>query len=148
MKPSTYRALKLLREHDSVTTHDFLLAGCGSRFGARLAELRHEHGCVIDEQRLTGDVSGSRYRLISEPTLISSPALGLPAGDVREWPADTPVPGVTSPARAQSSNPCPDPLSPVDGQAPASLLVGQANTSGAPQSRCAIYDDDLEDEAA
>lgn len=67
MKPSTLKTLRLLREHDSVTTHDLLVAGCGSRYSARIHELRHVHGFVIEEQRLTGDVNGSRYRLVAEP---------------------------------------------------------------------------------
>lgn len=76
MKPSTYKCLKLLRDQESVTTHDFLVGGCGSRFGARLSELRHEHGCVIEEHKLS-DRSGSRYRLVAEPE--TSPAANPPA---------------------------------------------------------------------
>jgi hypothetical protein len=49
-----------------VTTHDFLVAGVGSRFGARLGELR-DLGYVIDQHRLPLPTRGSRYRLLGEP---------------------------------------------------------------------------------
>lgn len=49
-----------------MTTHDFLVAGVGSRFGARLAELR-AMGYRIDERRLPLPTRGSRYRLVAEP---------------------------------------------------------------------------------
>ena len=66
MKPSTAKVRSMLRERDSVTTHEFVLAGAGSRFGARIGELR-AMGYVISEERLPLPVRGSRYRLVGEP---------------------------------------------------------------------------------
>lgn len=96
MKPSTLRTLRLLERNDSATTHDFLVAGCGSRFGARIGELR-ELGYRIAEQRLTDGRSGSRY------TLLSGPEDVLP--QVPATPACKPVnvSAQTSPARSRSS---------------------------------------------
>ena len=68
MKPSAFKCLRELRHNEWVTTSDFLNAGCGSRFGARLHELR-ELGCVIEERRLP-ERSGSSYRLVAEPEEI------------------------------------------------------------------------------
>lgn len=97
MKPSTLRCLQLLRAHESVTTHDFLVGGCGSRFGARLCELRHDFGCVIEEHKLS-DRSGSRYRLIAEPD--ASPAAIPPAPHAGEQPAPrTDAPGQATTSR-------------------------------------------------
>lgn len=52
--------LKLAGEH-GVTTAEFLRHGCGSRFGARIQELRDE-GYRIDSERVRD--GSSRYRLV------------------------------------------------------------------------------------
>ena len=60
--------LHLLREAGprGVTTAELLQAGCGSRYGGRLFELR-EQGHVIEGERLR---EGSwRYRLVHDPEL-------------------------------------------------------------------------------
>lgn len=57
--------LYLLREagDHGVTTSEFLQAGCGSRFGGRIFELR-EQGHVIEAEPLEGGPFGSFiYRL-------------------------------------------------------------------------------------
>lgn len=48
-----------------VTTNDFLRAGAGSRFGARIHELRHEDGLSITEASID---SGSVYKLAGQPS--------------------------------------------------------------------------------
>ncbi len=47
-----------------VSTADFLRAGCGSRFGARIHELRHEEGLRIDERYLRP--GSSLYTLVTD----------------------------------------------------------------------------------
>lgn len=48
-----------------VTTNDFLRAGAGSRFGARIFDLRHKHGIHIEETSIDG---GSVYKLAAQPS--------------------------------------------------------------------------------
>jgi hypothetical protein len=77
--PRTRRALvyQLLRDAGprGVTTNDLLLAGVGSRYSARILELR-EVGYVIESQRLRD--GQWRYTLTHEPgwrtTLLHDPA--------------------------------------------------------------------------
>ena len=63
-----------------VTTNEFLVAGCGSRFGARIHELRHAAGLRIDEERMRD--GQSRYRLIqpAEPAPAESAVAPPPTG--------------------------------------------------------------------
>ncbi len=85
MKPSTSRALCLLREAgaNGVTTADFAQAYI-ARFGARLAELR-DLGAVIDVERLPGNQC--RYVLTREPELpVTALAAVGPAGAHRSAP--------------------------------------------------------------
>ena len=85
MKPTALKALRLLQQNETVTTHDLLECGAGSRYGQRLAELRAA-GYVIDAWR---ERQGSwRYRL------VSSPKLGVVSPDGSE--------GEASPARQSS----------------------------------------------
>lgn len=103
MKPSCQLALRLLQENESVTTHDLLVGGVGSRCSARIHELRHDHGYVITEERLKGERSGSRYRLIAEPEL-PKPSGERPTGYGRR--RDDPCKGVVmaQPARDSSAS--------------------------------------------
>lgn len=71
---ATLRTAKALVRHlleeageTGVTTNGFLRAGCGSRFGARIHELRHDEGLRIDERYLRP--GASLYRLISDGAL-------------------------------------------------------------------------------
>ncbi|MBX5461660.1 MAG: hypothetical protein IRZ28_11290, partial [Steroidobacteraceae bacterium] len=69
-------------EH-GVTTSEFLAAGAGPRFGARIHELRHKDGLRIDQAPLPD--GGAVYRLAGP--LSSSPAGGTrvppPSPDAR-----------------------------------------------------------------
>lgn len=56
------KCLHLLRQQEWVTTNDFLRAGCGSRFGARLLELRKQGYEIETEPVREGQ---ARYRLKS-----------------------------------------------------------------------------------
>lgn len=62
MKPSARIVLQQLRDNKTVTTHDFLVAGAGSRFGARIGELR-KLGFGIENERLPLPTRGDRYWL-------------------------------------------------------------------------------------
>jgi hypothetical protein len=65
LKPTALRALAILQANDSVTTHDLLECGAGSRYGQRIAEIR-ALGHVIEAKQVR---AGSwRYRLVSSPT--------------------------------------------------------------------------------
>lgn len=54
------RTLELLKDQEWVYTGDFLRAGCGSRFGARIAELRDEGHEILCEAVRPGEY---RYKL-------------------------------------------------------------------------------------
>ena len=67
----TLRTAKALVRHlleeageTGVTTNGFLRAGCGSRFGARIHELRHDEGLRIEESYLRS--GASLYRLVED----------------------------------------------------------------------------------
>lgn len=62
-----------------VTTAAFLRAGCGSRFGARICELRHDDGMVIVEQRVSR--SSSLYVSVAPPGPVSSPSAAVSPAD-------------------------------------------------------------------
>ncbi len=65
MKPSTTKCLQLLREAgaEGATTHDFWQAGCGSRYSARIMELR-ARGAIIETTRIRQGCS--RYVLTQD----------------------------------------------------------------------------------
>lgn len=66
-----FRSSKALVRHllqeaggHGVSTSEFLRAGCGSRFGARIHELRHQDGLRIVERYLRP--GASLYRLVED----------------------------------------------------------------------------------
>ena len=65
MKPSTRRCRDVLRSREWATVADFLTHGVGTRYSARILELR-ALGYVIDA-RPVKDRSGYVYRLVAEP---------------------------------------------------------------------------------
>ncbi len=74
-----------------VTTAAFLRAGCGSRFGARICELRHQDGMEISEQRVS---RGSSLYVSADvsPGPVSTPSASYPAdgpGSLSPPPLDT-----------------------------------------------------------
>lgn len=79
MKPTTARALKMLRQAGpaGVTNHDLLIGGVGSRYGARLHELEHEHGCALTATRVRDSLW--RYTLTAEPSSLR-PECDIPSG--------------------------------------------------------------------
>lgn len=108
MKPSTRTTLDTLEPGRWVTTHDLLMAGCGSRYSARIMELRHLGYEIEAEQVRPGSW---RYRRSAGPesapaaTLTPSPysgrGLGVwPAGEAPARP--TPLPAGVIPVRAHS----------------------------------------------
>lgn len=77
MKPGTARVLALLRQRpNGITWMDALEAGCGSRLGARVWELRHLHGHDVREQLIVVPTRGAGtsrvalYRLHEEPVQL------------------------------------------------------------------------------
>lgn len=135
MKPSCLAALTVLRKRNKVTTHQLLNAGCGSRFGARLKELRDgpdknwpDRKFVIDEQRLSGDVSGSEYELLAEPepVPIETPTHRGDGNEDRVGPRDDRL--VSAGAVSTNAEPTsgPAPGADLTRQAPASRLVAQS----------------------
>lgn len=68
MKPSTRRALELLRSVDGAWLSGNRLAiVAGYRFGGRLHELRHQYGYVIERRSAPNGNSTDEYRLIEKP---------------------------------------------------------------------------------
>jgi len=134
MKPTCLVALTLLRRFDKVTTHQLLQAGCGSRFGARLKELRDgpdkrwpDRRFRIAEERLKGDVSGSEYELLAEPEPVptETPTHRGSGDDDRVGQRDArPVPDA---AVSSTSGPTfgPAPGAALTRQAPEADLVAQ-----------------------
>lgn len=118
MKDSTRHTLDVLRTGPK-TTHELLEADCGSRYGARLFELR-ELGFVIDTSPRKG---GALYTLVHDPERATgepvSPATPASAGrslgdtdapELRAGPtADSPGPGSLS-SSDRSAAPSSDPL--------------------------------------
>jgi hypothetical protein len=83
VKPATLKVFRLLRDAQpgSVTTHQFIEAGCGSRYSARLFELR-ELGCEIVTKRLRQG-SASYTLIYAPPGLGSGTASGGTAAESR-----------------------------------------------------------------
>ena len=80
MKPGTAAALALLRAHpEGITSLDALLAGCGSRLAARVAELKADGYDVRSEPVTVPTTAGharvSRYSLAT-PT-APTPMAGI-----------------------------------------------------------------------
>lgn len=98
MKPSTAHVLDVLRQGPQ-TTHDLLTAGCGSRFGARICELRNEFGCVIAEKPVPRPTRGSLYTLVSEGPGVGQASSEAKGPTKREQAAPGPV-ASTEAARA------------------------------------------------
>lgn len=67
-------ALHLLQEAGAkgVTTSQFLLAGCGNRFGGRLHELKHEDGIDYLEERVA---EGEHRYWLAAPVAVEAPVL-------------------------------------------------------------------------
>ncbi len=59
-----YKALEAAGDR-GITTQEFIQSFAGSRFSARILELRSKFGCQISTERLSAN--SSRYRLISPP---------------------------------------------------------------------------------
>jgi len=112
VKPATLKALRLLRSAGDrgVTTQDFLLAGVGSRYSARIFELRREFGCDIEEQRQRA--GSSRYWLREEPPGLDQSAPGSAARTPREAGGGHPL-SLASPGPLAA-----DPGAGVDGDTP------------------------------
>ena len=63
MKPGTAAALELLRAHpEGITSLDALLAGCGSRLAARVAELKAD-GYDVRSVSMTVETSAGNARV-------------------------------------------------------------------------------------
>jgi hypothetical protein len=92
-------ALHLLQENPrGVLTGDFIQAGVGARYSARIYELRHQDGYEITE---TYEKPGaSRYQLVSSPTSEPVPDADAtpPAAGSASPPAAPPVAGSEDPA--------------------------------------------------
>lgn len=68
MKPSTRRALELLRAAGGGwVSGNRLFQVAGTRYGGRLFELRHEHGMTIEKRPAPNGSAVPEYRLVEAP---------------------------------------------------------------------------------
>lgn len=82
MKPSTRRVFDALlaAPNRTLTTHALCQPDLGGvRFGGRLHELKHDHGCVIEGHRI--HEGGWAYKLVSWPQDLAPTAVGTATFD-------------------------------------------------------------------
>lgn len=76
MKPSTRRCLERLRQAGGGwVSGNRLFEVCGTRYGGRIFELRHEHGLTIERRSAPNGSPVDEYRLIE----VGQTELGLTA---------------------------------------------------------------------
>lgn len=78
-----------------VTTSDFVAAGCGSRFGGRIHELRHDDGMEI-EQRYLRPGASIYFMAPAMASASAPPAAAAPSAAAHQAPALT-QPAVSPP---------------------------------------------------